>query len=328
MRVPGILYVQGRNDYTDSDGKKYGIAIHNTSNDASDEGEASYATRRTDGVSSHFYVDDDSVTQSINTDDRVGHAGSKNGNENAIAFEITGGNGMSRSWWLANVAWDKMAQVIAYMLKHDPDLVGFQIRRATVAEMKANPKIKAFYGHDDMRRAWGGTTHTDPGPNFPWDKLISSVKAAMGGGEDDVMNTDQDARLKRIEAALIGTGTGSFALTAPGGEPGASKQSLAQQLAHFLYAFNLNPAGSGTFGAAWMLALAEKTGTSVQELEELQTQAAARHAELVKAVGNVDVEVIEALGANDRDPAEVAALLRVALGDKADAVFEAGLGQN
>jgi len=41
---PGIPFVEGRNDYTDVDGKKYGIAIHNTSNNASDEAEASYAT--------------------------------------------------------------------------------------------------------------------------------------------------------------------------------------------------------------------------------------------------------------------------------------------
>lgn len=175
MRVPGIPYVQGKNDYTDFDGRKYGIAIHNTSNDASDEGEAAYAKRRTDGVSSHFYVDDDSITQSIDTDDRVGHAGSKTGNDNAIAVEITGGNGKSRDWWLANVAWDKLGWTLAYIIKHDPDFQGFQVRRATVAEMKANPKVKAFYGHNDMRLAWGGTDHSDPGPNFPWDRLIQVV---------------------------------------------------------------------------------------------------------------------------------------------------------
>lgn len=179
MKVPGIPYVQGRNDYPDRDGKKYGMAIHNTSNDASDTGEASYATRRTDGIGSHFYVDADSITQSIDTNDRVGHAGSYEGNEHAIAFELTGGNAKTRQWWIENIAWDKLAKVIAYMLKNDPDLRGFEIRRASVAEMKANPKIKAFYGHDDMRRAWGGTTHTDPGPNFPWDHLIASVKKAM-----------------------------------------------------------------------------------------------------------------------------------------------------
>lgn len=184
MRVPGIPYVQGQNKYTDRDGKKYGMAIHDTSNNASDEDEASYATHRPDGTSSHFYIDDDSIIQSIDTDYRVGHAGSYEGNEHAIAFEITGTDDKTRTWWLNNVAWSKLAQVIAYMIKNDPDLVGFQVRRASVAEMKTNPKVKAFYGHNDMRLAWGGTTHTDPGPNFPWDHFLSMVKQALEG--DDV----------------------------------------------------------------------------------------------------------------------------------------------
>ena len=183
MKVAFIPYVQGRNDYTDGDHLKYGIAIHNTSNDASDEAEASYATRRTDGVSSHFYADADSVTQSVDTADKVGHAGSANGNENAVCVEITGSNGKSREWWLANVAWDLLGQVLAAVIRaHWPD-GSFQVRRASVAEMKATPKVRAFYGHDDMRLAWGGTTHTDPGPGFPWDRLFAAVNAALGAGE-------------------------------------------------------------------------------------------------------------------------------------------------
>lgn len=196
MKVPGIPFHQGANQYTDRDGKKFGIAIHNTSNTASDEAESSYADHRTDGTSSHFYCDNDSVIQSIDTDYRAGHAGSYEGNEHAIAFEITGTNDRSRQWWLDNVAWDKLAYVISYMLKHDPDLANFQIRRATVDEMRANPRIKAFYGHNDMRLAWGGTTHTDPGPNFPWDKLIAVVKTAMAPPpppEDDMPTPDEIA---------------------------------------------------------------------------------------------------------------------------------------
>ena len=191
MRVPFIPYVQGRNDYTDRDGRKYGIAIHNTSNDASDTGEASYATRRTDGVSAHLYADIDSVTQSIDTDDKTGHAGSPEGNENAISIEFVGGNGKSREWWLANIAWGLVGRVIAYLVKNDPDLAGFQVRRASVAEMKANPQVKAFYGHDDMRQAWGGTTHTDPGPGFPWDKLFAVVNAAL--------NPEDEMKLFRVK---------------------------------------------------------------------------------------------------------------------------------
>lgn len=206
MRVPFIPYVQGRNAYNDGDDRKYGLAWHNTSNNASDTAEATYAKRRTDGVSSHFYVDKDSATQSIDTADKVGHAGSSQGNENAVCFELTGANGWTRAQWLANIDWVLAGRVAAAVIKaHWPD-GSFQVRRATVAEMKANPKIKAMYGHDDMRRAWGGTTHTDPGPNFPWDHLIASIKAAQG--EDGVVADYSESQMKAFTWQYDGRGIG------------------------------------------------------------------------------------------------------------------------
>ena len=195
MRVPGVPFVQGRNSFDDADGKHFGIAIHNTSNTnlASAEDEADFATRRTDGISAHFYCDKNSVVQSLDTDARAGHAGSSEGNQNSIAVEITGLNSFSRQRWLDSVAWDKLARTLAFVILNDPDYAGFQVRRASVEEMKDNPKVKAFYGHDDMRRAFGGTTHTDPGPNFPWDHLIATVKAAVdGNAEEDDMFSDAD----------------------------------------------------------------------------------------------------------------------------------------
>ena len=117
MRIPGIPYVQGKNAYTDADGRKYGIAIHNTSNDATAAQEASYATRRTDGTSAHFYVDNKQVIQSLDTNSRAGHAGSGNGNNNAVAVEITGVNAWTRAQWLANVAWDQLGRVLAQVCK-------------------------------------------------------------------------------------------------------------------------------------------------------------------------------------------------------------------
>ena len=175
MIVSGIPFVAGRNDYTDRDGTKYGIAIHNTSNTAAASAEASYATRRTDGISSHFYADGSGVIQSIDTKYRAGHAGSTEGNENAVAVEITGTNDKPREWWIANVAWDELGRVLAAVCRK----YGIEPRRATVAEMQRNPRVRAFYAHDDMRRAWGGTTHTDPGPNFPWDHLFAAVKSQL-----------------------------------------------------------------------------------------------------------------------------------------------------
>lgn len=192
MRVSGIPYVQGRNAHSDADGTKYGIAIHNTANDATAEGEASYATRRTDGVSAHFYVDNNSVIQSLDTRDRAGHAGSTNGNQHAVAVEITGTNDKSRAWWLANVAWDQLGRVLAQVCR----TYNIQVRRANVAEMDSNPRVRAFYSHNDMRLAWGGTTHTDPGPNFPWDRLFQAVNAHLNS-EDD-MTPEQERLLSEM----------------------------------------------------------------------------------------------------------------------------------
>lgn len=179
MIVPGFAFVQARGDYADKDGMHYGIAIHATANTATDFAEANYAHVRGDGTSAHAYVDRDSLTQALDTDRKAGHAGSSTGNENSIAIEITGLNSWSRDAWMRNVAWAELARWIAYVLTHDPDFRGFEVRRASVAEMMRNPRVQAFYGHDDMRRAWGGTDHTDPGPNFPWDVLLNAVNAAM-----------------------------------------------------------------------------------------------------------------------------------------------------
>lgn len=203
MRVPGIPYIQGRNTYPDRDGLKFGIAIHATANDATAEQEADYAARRTDGVSSHFYVDSDSIVQSLDTDARAGHAGSTTGNENAIAVEITGGVTNSRQWWLDNVAWGRLADVLALLCRQH----GIAPRRATVAEMSANPRVRAFYGHNDMRLAWGGTTHTDPGPNFPWDHLLTTVAQAIDDSEDNMTPAQflailQDPAVARTMRAL------------------------------------------------------------------------------------------------------------------------------
>lgn len=179
MLVSNVRFVQGRNKYGYT--RKYGLAIHATANTASAANEARYAQTRTDGTSSHFYVDDMEVIQSLDTDDSAGHAGSWQGNQYAIAVEITGLNEWTRQRWLDSVAWEPLRLCLAKVISHHWPAGGFAVRRATPDEMKINPTIRAIYGHDDMRRAWGSTDHTDPGPNFPWDRLLNAIKAALEG---------------------------------------------------------------------------------------------------------------------------------------------------
>jgi len=190
MKVPGIPFIQGRNRYGTS--TKYAIAIHCTANTASARNEASYATRRTDGVSAHFFADDREVIQSLDTADIAGHAGSTEGNTYAIAVEITGLTSWSRDRWLKSVAWGQLAQVLAAVSRHH----NIPPVRVTVAEMKANPRVRGAYDHNQMRQAWGGTDHTDPGPNFPWDHLLRVWQDAMKGDGMATAKELVDALLK------------------------------------------------------------------------------------------------------------------------------------
>jgi len=147
--------------------KKY-IVIHNTSNKASAEDEADYAQRRTDGVSSHYYVDKNSIRQTLDTDWCANHVGSSQGNVYGISYEITGTNSKSESWWLGNVAWSKLRDQI----RHDCEEFGISPRALTIQQIKEG-ELTGIITHDQARRAWGHTTHTDPGPNFPMDMLTS-----------------------------------------------------------------------------------------------------------------------------------------------------------
>lgn len=203
MRLSDVTYVQGRNRRRPAT-HKYGVAIHNTSNAqfASAEKEASYAARRTDGIGTHLFVDRVTVIQSMDTEDYCWHAGSSIGNHNAVSCEIVGTNNMSRQWWIDNVNWIKLGKALAQICQH----YDIPVRRCTVAEMKRNPRVKGFYSHNDMRLAWGGTTHTDPGDNFPWDVLFRYVNMYLHPvepiEEDDEVDAETKAAIMRIDQRL------------------------------------------------------------------------------------------------------------------------------
>src|SRR4051812_10470169 len=61
---------------------------------------------------------------------------------------------------------------------------GIPIRRLTVEQIRhavatGNPADGGFCGHADITKAFPGeTSHTDPGPNFPWSWFMSMVREA------------------------------------------------------------------------------------------------------------------------------------------------------
>jgi len=209
------VYAGPANNYGTSTIAKMYVAIHNTSNTASAENEAAYARRRTDNISSHYYVDNDSIIQMLDTKLQAWHAGSTRGNQRAISYEITGVNGWTRKQWLARVDWDKLARQVARDCKtHNIDA-----RLLTVAQMN-DGKSTGIVTHDQMRRAWGGTTHTDPGLSFPIDHLLVKVRAQLDG---DTM-TLTAADLKAVRDAVWRTDN---AVPPPAGWPNSNNEGMA-----------------------------------------------------------------------------------------------------
>lgn len=156
---------------------KYGITIHATANTASARDEATFAKRREDEVSAHYYVDSGQIVQSLNTDYGANHAGAQWPNDHCIAYEFTGMNSWSTSQWIDRINFDAAAKQMA----RDCKRWNIPPRDMTVAQLRNHER--GINTHNDCRLAFGGTDHTDPGGNFPLTHLINKVKSYMG---DDV----------------------------------------------------------------------------------------------------------------------------------------------
>lgn len=173
-----LTYIGPPRSYTGQD-PKYGVTVHSTENTgASARDEANYARRRTDGTSSHFYVDGGGIVQSLSTDYGANHAGSGWPNNHCIAYEFCGTVRWNRSTWMDRIDWEAAAAQIA----RDCKRWGIPTKWLTVGELA--DRHRGLNTHDDCRRAFGGTSHTDPGPNFPKDHLLARVRAHMDGDDD------------------------------------------------------------------------------------------------------------------------------------------------
>ncbi|GLW32282.1 N-acetylmuramoyl-L-alanine amidase [Actinoplanes regularis] len=214
---PDLLLMEPRSWGSGRDGKavRY-IVIHYTAGaerSTSAEDGAAYDQRRTDGTSTHYFVDRDSVVQCVRTEDRA-NAARHRGNRLGIQYELCG-TAQTRAQWLdaASLATLKLA---AAQVARDCRRYGIPVRRLSVAETRrawteypAGPR--GIVGHVDCTRAYpeDGGDHTDPGPEFPWDTFLSLVKDEMDG--DDMTKDEMLALLRSDEgkaaiAAAAGTG--------------------------------------------------------------------------------------------------------------------------
>jgi N-acetyl-anhydromuramyl-L-alanine amidase AmpD len=189
----------------DGKGVRY-IVIHYTAGaerSTSAEDGAAYDRRRTDGTSTHYFVDQNSIVQCVLTKDRA-NAARHRGNRLGIQYELCG-TAQTRAQWLdaASLATLKLAakQVARDCLKYD-----IPARRLTVAETRAAwtkfpAGLKGIVGHVDVTNAYpeDGGDHTDPGTGFPWDVFLDLVQTEL-----EIIMPLNEADKKWIDGTVTG----------------------------------------------------------------------------------------------------------------------------
>jgi N-acetyl-anhydromuramyl-L-alanine amidase AmpD len=169
------------------------VVIHTTEGGegptAAEDG-AAYDKRRTDGVSTHLFIDQDSAVQEVPFGDRA-HAARFHGNEIGIQVELCGRAGQTWAQWhdAASAAELRIAAVEVAAICRRFDLPA---RHMSIAEVRAayyardGARPKGICAHNDVTGAYpeDGGTHFDPGPNYPWNEFLAMVQAELEGGED------------------------------------------------------------------------------------------------------------------------------------------------
>ena len=160
------------------------IVIHTTEGSAhgqSAEDGASYDQRRTDGTSTHYFVDSDSTIQCVRTADQA-HTARAQGNRRGIQYELCGRTTLD---WSGSYA-QAMLRRAAKQAARDAEKWGIPVRKVSPAQVADG--MKGFCGHVDITAAFpqDNGTHTDPGARFPWSQFLDLVRAELEP-EDDML---------------------------------------------------------------------------------------------------------------------------------------------
>lgn len=175
------------------------VVIHTTENATGTPAAnvANYQIRSKTG-SYHYLVDASGKRIRCNTDGWITWStGNNAGNVQGLNLSFTTYSANTRAQWLAQEK----------MLRAGATVVADWCKKHNIPAVKVTTG-RGICGHGDMR-AFGGTDHTDPGANFPWDIFLSYVKQVLSGTttttpKGDDMSTQAEKRIELILDQLAG----------------------------------------------------------------------------------------------------------------------------
>lgn len=147
------------------------IVLHSTEGDTA-EGAASWFADPRSGVSTHLVVGEDGAFRAV-PDDVVAY-GAAGANDDGLHIELAGRANWSRDRWLQQ---QKTLMLAAEAITAWSAAYAIPLRLLTAAEVKAGKR--GVVSHKTISEAFRASDHFDPGPNFPYDTLLSFAGAAF-----------------------------------------------------------------------------------------------------------------------------------------------------
>lgn len=142
------------------------IVIHTTENDATTKATDVAAWQISSQTGSYHAIADRRQVVRCNTRDwATWSSGNDQGNRQGMNLSFVARAAWSRQQWLAESDMLKRGARVAARWSHE----------MSVPVVKTDGTERGYCGHGDLRK-FGGTTHTDPGPNFPWDAFLGMVR--------------------------------------------------------------------------------------------------------------------------------------------------------
>lgn len=159
------------------------FVIHCTDTDYADNYPANlgryWSTNDTE-VSVHFAVSDTQTYQYVSMGDTAFQCRNP-GNLRGIGVEMVGRSDWTRNEWLAH---KRMFRRAAQLCAEVSTAYGLKSAPALLSEDALRARKSGLTCHRDMSKTFQGT-HTDPGPNFPWDFFYSELKIALSGVDNE-----------------------------------------------------------------------------------------------------------------------------------------------
>lgn len=186
---PELTYVQASGYTVGRPGAPLWIVIHDMEADETPntaENTAQYFATGAGGrdVSSHYCADNNSIVQCVLLKDTAWTVGNTQGNGRGINWELAGFIAQTREQWLDDFD-IAMFNLMAPIIRSDATRYGIPLEHCTRADLAMyKPGVTS---HWDLGVVFGGTDHTDPGPNFPWDYFMALLNGAPLNKKGDTM---------------------------------------------------------------------------------------------------------------------------------------------